>query len=187
MSANPRTIAPLLRAALGYAHLIADIPMPELMAGFDDNWQAMQSAALSGSSDRIQLVHAATELCLWTRRYNDPTEFERALSGLLRAANLMPDAPMGKEWRRASESAAWRLCQRYKRTQETPSVWSAYEVGANIIVPAIVGVTFRDARDAISASATVRRRCFEGHGDPVGLAFADALDASTAQASVEAP
>jgi hypothetical protein len=187
MSANPRNIAPILRSALGYAHLVADIPMPELMAGFDDNWHGMQTAALSGPSDRIQLVRAATELCVWTRKYNHPTKFERALSGLLRAANLMPDAPMGKEWRRASESAAWRLRQRYGRTQETPSVWSAYEVGADIIVPAIVGVTFRDARDAISASATVRRRCFEGHGDPVGLAFADSLDALTAPAPAVAP
>jgi hypothetical protein len=187
MSANPHTIAPILRAALGYAHLVADIPMPELMAGFDDNWHGMQTAALSGPSDRIQLVHSAAELCVWSRKYNDPAEFERALSGLLRAADLMPDVPKGKEWRRASESEAWQLRSGYGRVRETPSIWSAYEVGATIIVPAIVGVTFREARDAIDAAATVRRRCLEGHGDPVGLAFADSLDALTAQASVEAP
>ena len=50
-------------------------------------------------------------------------------------------------------------------------------VNGAIVVAAMPGVTFETAREAISAAATVRRRCLEGHGNPTGAAFADALEA----------
>lgn len=177
---NPLTMSPLMRAALGYAHLVAGIPMPVLLAGAADGWRQMRRDALSGPQQTVAVLCDAIDLCVFTRKYNTPDEFEGALGTLLRAAGRMPIAPEGKEWRRASASEEWRSRLKFGRTQEVPDVWSAFAVERHIMVPAVVGVTFKTAPEAIWAGATVRRRCLEGHGSPEGVAFADALDALTA-------
>lgn len=174
------TLHPRLRAAIGYAHLVAGLPVDDLLAGYSDNWEAMTSAAFNGPRERVPVVHAALNLCAIARKYWEEHEFERALSGLLRAAGMAYDAPEGKEWRRRDEQSAWVLYPQRERPTEMPGVWSAKWVSRVIIVPAIVGVTFENEQYAISAAATVRRRCFEGHGSPEGVKFADRLDALTA-------
>lgn len=172
------TLSPLLQAAIGYAHLVGGIPRADLIAGIADNWQALSKAAFSGPRDRLRIVHAACDLCIITRRYHVEHEFERALFGLLHAAGLSHDAPEGREWRRASEDSPWLCCPTnapHGLPYETPGLWSARMVSGAIVVAAMPGVTFETAREAISAAATVRRRCLEGHGNPTGAAFADAL------------
>jgi hypothetical protein len=170
-------LPPRLRAAFGYANIIADLPVADLVAGYADNWEAMNRAATQGPRERIQIVHRALDLCAVARKYSEEHEFERSLSGLLRAADLMPDAPEGMEWRRGSESRPWMLYPAIERVYETPGIWSAFAVGNNqIIVPALPGTIFQTAPYAISAAATVRRRIFEGHGNPEGVRFADRLD-----------
>ena len=179
------TLTPLLRAAIGYAHLVGGIPVADLLAGMKDGWRQMRRDALAGPRDSIVILCDALDLCAFTMRYNSPDEFEGALGTLLRAAGRMPLAPEGKEWRRASASEEWHLRTRFGRTQEVPDVWSAFAWEGAIIVPAVLGVTFQSAPAAIWAGATVRRRCLEGHGSPEGGAFADSIDALTA--SVVAP
>lgn len=182
---NNIDLPPMLRAALGYAHLVAGIPMPDLLVGMADGWREMRRDAISGPRESVVVLCNALDLCAFTRRYNTPNEFEDALGTLLRSAGRVPLAPEGKEWRRASASDEWHPRLKFGRTQEVPDVWSAFAVERHIMVPAVVGVTFKTAPDAIWAGATVRRRCLEGHGSPEGVAFADALDALTA--SVVAP
>lgn len=177
---STQTLSPILRAALGYAHIVAELPIADLMAGMADSWKSMRTAAFNGPRERIHIVHTALDLCEWTRKYQDPCEFDRSLSGLLRAAGLVHDAPEGKEWRRRNEESAWVLHPQGESITETPSIWSAKWVGREIMVPAIIGVTFENELYAISAGVTARRRCIEGHGNPVGAAFADRLDAVTA-------
>lgn len=174
------TLHPRLRAAFGYANIVAGLPIADLVAGYSDNWEAMSRAATRGPRERIHVVHLALNLCIIARKYWEEHEFERALSALLRAAGMAYDAPEGKEWRRRDEQSAWVLCPQRDRPTETPGIWSAKWVDRRIIVPAIVGVTFENEQYAISAAATVRRRCFEGHGSPEGVKFADRLDALTA-------
>ncbi len=178
-------LPPRLRAALGYAHLIADIPAADLLAGYEDKWEAMQRAATRGPRERIQIVHRALDLCAVARKYSEQHEFEQSLSALLRAAGLMPDAPEGMEWRRASDGRPWRLYPEIERVYETPGIWSAFAIDDDdqIIVPALPGLIFQNPAYAISAAATVRRRIFEGHGNPDGARFADSLDAVTASVS----
>ena len=168
------TLSPMLAAAIGYAHLVGGIPRADLIAGIADNWKSLSSAA-SNPRERLQIVHAACDLCIYTRRYQDAIEFERYLGALLRVAGMAYDAPVGMEWRRASEDAPWFLYPQFEVVRETPGVWSARAVNGAIVVSALPGVTFGTVREAISAAATVRRRCLEGHGNPIGAAFADAL------------
>lgn len=177
---STQTLSPIFRAALGYAHMVAELPVADLMAGMTDSWKAMRAAAFDGPRERIHIVQTAIDLCEWTRKYQDPTEFERCLSSLLRAAGVSFDAPEGKEWRRRDEQSAWILYPQGDRVNETPGIWSARWVGREVIVPAMIGVTFENERYAISAAATARRRCLEGHGNPAGVSFADRLDALTA-------
>lgn len=174
------TLHPRLRAAFGYANIVAGLPIADLVAGYSDNWEAMRSTAFRGPHERIYTVHAALNLCIIARKYSEQHEFERGLSALLRAAGMAYDAPEGKEWRRRDEQSAWMLYPQRGRPTETPGVWSAKWVDRKIIVPAIFGVTFENEQYAISAADTVRRRCFEGHGNPDGAKFANALDALTA-------
>lgn len=182
---NFLSMSPMMRAALGYAHLVAGIPMPVLLGGMADGWRQMRRDALGGPHESVVVLCNALDLCAFTWKYNTANEFEDSLCTLLRSAGRIPLAPEGKEWRRAGESEAWIVRTRFGRTQEVPDVWSAFSVNDKIIVPAVLGVTFESAPEAIWAAATVRRRCLEGHGSPEGLRFADCLDALTA--SVVAP
>lgn len=170
----------MMRAALGYAHLVAGIPMPVLLAGAADGWRQMRRDALAGPNESVVVLCNAIDLCVFTRKYHTAPEFEDALGALLRAAGRMPLAPENKEWRRAGESQPWFLRPKYGRTQETPDVWSVFSVDGKLVVPAVLDVTFTSAPEAIWAGATVRRRCLEGHGSPEGLRFADCLEALTA-------
>ena len=169
------TLSPMLAAAIGYAHLVGGIPRADLMAGIADNWKSLSTAAFDGPRERLQIVHAACDLCIVTRRYHVEHEFERALFGLLHTADLSYDAPEGMRWRRANEDAPWHLHTAKGEICEIPGLWSARWVAGAIVVAALPGLTFETAREAISAAATVRRRCLEGHGNPIGAAFADAL------------
>lgn len=169
------SLSPMLAAAIGYAHLVGGIPRADLIAGLDDNWQALNAAAFDGPRERLPIVHAACDLCIVTHRYGAVVEFERALFGLLHVADLSYDAPVGMEWRRLHEASPWYLLRARGEIRETPGLWSARWVAGAIVVAALPGVKFETAREAISAAATVRRRCLEGHGNPTGAAFADAL------------
>lgn len=178
---NPPVLAPLFRAAIGYANIIASLSAEEVLGGYDDNWLEVRRRHINGPGERFRVVQAALSMCQAVRMYNSIDQFERALGALLRAAGIAYDAPEGKVWRRRDEHSAWYLSDEGEPITETPGVWSPRRLDTGkIIVPAVVGVTFDTTLDALSAADTLRRRCMVGHGNPQGATFADRLDAVTA-------